>query len=423
MILATVCSGIGAPDLAAEKLGWSTAFQAEIEKFPQAVLKRHFKPRRFYEDFTQISTRDWLDGLDCLVAGTPCQDFSHAGHRVGIKGDRGNLTIEFIRLVQETNCKWGVIENVPGLLTNDFGYVLNAITGRDDLHRWKHWPNAGMLERGDSGYSACWRVLDAQFFGVPQRRRRVFIVFSIGDGTGPAAVLFDGEGGQRHTKEGRSQRARVAAGFQSRPGAIRQGELTVHTITGNIVGRDPKHGGNQMGIGGDISPTITSTDRHGVLTYEHHIQAARVKEITIAPSLPALMGDRKRNVPLVLANDQARATLTEDLVPTILSTQKDGPKPIVLSGGQGNATHNEDKAPALSASQYKDKPIVKSGPVLRYLTPTEIERCFGFPDGWTDISGEAEGKRYRALGNSMAVPVIRWVLERVERQVRKEFVR
>lgn len=172
----SVCSGIEAATVAWHPLGWEPAAFSEIEAFPRAVLAHHYPTVPLHGDFTTIGDDDY-GSIDLLVGGTPCQDFSVAGLRAGITGDRGNLTLEFLRLAARKKPRWIVWENVPGVMSSDDGRALGSFLG-------------GLAELG---YGFAYRVLDAQHFGVPQRRRRIFVVACFGGWRRAAAVLFERE--------------------------------------------------------------------------------------------------------------------------------------------------------------------------------------------------------------------------------------
>jgi DNA (cytosine-5)-methyltransferase 1 len=172
----SVCSGIEAATVAWHSLGWEPTGFAEIDKFPSAVLKHHYPEVPNFGDFTTIKAED-VGAIDLLVGGTPCQSFSVAGLRGGLADDRGNLALEFLRLAQRARPRWLVWENVPGVLSSDGGRDFGAILG-------------GMVE---CGYGFAYRVLDAQYFGLAQRRKRVFVVGYLGDWRRAAAVLFERE--------------------------------------------------------------------------------------------------------------------------------------------------------------------------------------------------------------------------------------
>jgi len=198
----SVCSGIEAASVAWEPLGWQPVFFSEIEPFPSSVLAHHWPTVPNLGDMTKF--REWNHGsgsVDVLVGGTPCQSFSVAGLRKGLDDPRGNLALVFLGLVESLQPRWVVWENVPGVLSSnagrDFGAFLGAL--------------------GQLGYGFAYRVLDAQYFGVPQRRRRVFVVASLGDWRGPAAVLFEPEGLRRDSQAGRKARQETALGASSGP--------------------------------------------------------------------------------------------------------------------------------------------------------------------------------------------------------------
>jgi DNA (cytosine-5)-methyltransferase 1 len=173
----SICSGIEAATVAWHPLGWEAAAFAEIDPFARAVLAHHYPAVPLHGDFTTIKDGDY-GAIDLLVGGTPCQSFSIAGLRKGLDDDRGNLTLEYIRLAERLRPRWLVWENVPGVLSIDGGRTFGAFLG-------------GLAE---CGYGFAYRILDAQYFGVPQRRRRVFVVGYLGDWRPPAAVFLEPEG-------------------------------------------------------------------------------------------------------------------------------------------------------------------------------------------------------------------------------------
>ena len=168
----SVCSGVGTDHIAWEGLGWECVGFAEIEAFPSAILAHRYPEIRNYGDFTTIPAD--IGSIDLLVGGTPCQSFSVAGQRAGLDDPRGNLTLEFARLARRLRARWIVWENVPGVLSSDGGRDFAAI----------------LTAFRECGYSVCYRVLDAQHFGVPQRRRRVFVVGYLGDDWRPSAEVL-----------------------------------------------------------------------------------------------------------------------------------------------------------------------------------------------------------------------------------------
>ena len=191
----SVCSGIEAATAAWHSLGWQPAFFSEIEPFPRAVLAHHYPTVPLHGDFTTIGA-DQYGAIDLLVGGTPCQSFSVAGLRGGLDDDRGNLALEFLRLADRKRPRWVVWENVPGVLSSDGGRDFGSILG-------------GL---GELGYGWAYRVLDAQYFGVAQRRRRVFVVGYLGDWRPAAAVLFERHSMSGHPAPSREKGQDAASG-------------------------------------------------------------------------------------------------------------------------------------------------------------------------------------------------------------------
>lgn len=187
----SVCSGIEAATVAWHPLGWAPVLFAEIDKFASRVLAHHYPEVPNVGDFTRIAT---AGSVDLLVGGTPCQDFSVAGLRAGMDGARGQLTVEFAHLAGRLRPRWLVWENVPGILSVDGGRAFGMFLG--------------IL--GKLGYGFAYRVLDAQYFGVPQRRRRVFLVGHLGDWRCAAAVLFERACLSGHPAPRQEARQRVA---------------------------------------------------------------------------------------------------------------------------------------------------------------------------------------------------------------------
>jgi site-specific DNA-cytosine methylase len=215
----SVCSGIEAASVAWEPLGWEPAAFAEVEKFPSAVLAHHWPQVPNLGDMT--SHESWnLGAIDLLVGGTPCQSFSVAGLRKGLHDPRGGLMLTFLEIAQRQRPRWIVWENVPGVLSSDGGRDFGAFLGA----------------LGALGYGWAYRVLDAQWFGVAQRRRRVFVVGCLGDGAAAATVLFESESVQRNPAPSREKGQGVAAFTPSSIGDYRQGYGTLRANGGDNGG-------------------------------------------------------------------------------------------------------------------------------------------------------------------------------------------
>ncbi len=378
----SVCSGIEAATVAWHGFGWKAAGFAEIEKFPSAVLKERFPDVTNYGDMTKFKEWENVGTVDLLVGGTPCQSFSVAGLRKGLADPRGNLMLTFGAIAHHFKVRWIVWENVPGVLSSnkgrDFGTFL------------------GMLE--ELGYGFAYRVLDAQFFGVPQRRRRVFVVGCLGDWLSAAKVLFDSESLSGNPPPSREKGKGIAFNAQ---GSASQG-LSAGGITPTLdKSKVPAvclmdQGGCVMSVEYEKSGTILAQTSHEpIVCYESHAQDSRIKDCgEISPTLSAKAGTGRGNLPIVMAHGQANAEITEGLSPTLNCNSE---APIVLNSCQ-----------------------------LRRFTPRECERLQGFPDDWTKIPWRnkpaeqcPDGPRYNACGNSMAVPVMRWIGERIEKVKRE----
>jgi len=195
----SVCSGIEAATAAWHSLGWEPAAFSEIEKFPSAVLAHHYPSVPNLGDMTNYKEWD-IEDVDLLVGGTPCQSFSVAGLRKGLADPRGNLCLVYLSIAERFHPRWVLWENVPGVLSSgggrDFGSFLGALA--------------------QLGYGWAYRILDAQYFGVPQRRRRVFVVGYLGDWRRAAAVLFERRGLQGDASSGQPPTNVVCTTFTRR---------------------------------------------------------------------------------------------------------------------------------------------------------------------------------------------------------------
>jgi DNA (cytosine-5)-methyltransferase 1 len=245
MIGATFCSGIGAPEIACPEIDWRLA--SEIERFPRAVLMHRYgvvpatqssardSGRYLWGDMTALRVRHMrrlgIPFPNVIVAGTPCQAFSIAGARKSLDDARGNLTLQFVRMVHAIRkatrdadgrsvLRWLLWENVPGVLStkdNAFGCFLSGLVGADDplcTPDGSRWPDAGMVAGPFA--RAAWRILDAQYFELAQRRRRVFVVVGFGDDCDPAAVLFERLGLHGNHAPGREVRQDVTGTLSAR---------------------------------------------------------------------------------------------------------------------------------------------------------------------------------------------------------------
>ena len=327
----SVFSGVEAATLAWHQLGWEPVAFSEIDPFPSAVLAERFPNVPNLGDITQI---DWsrIGAVDLVVGGSPCQSFSVAGKREGLAGASG-LMFDYIRCVRELRPRWFVWENVPGALSSEGGAAFGQL----------------LTEMDDLGYGLAWRVLDAQFFGVAQRRRRVFLVGSLGDGGAERAceVLFEPESLRWDPPSSREKRKALAARAE----------------------------GGAGGAGGCLTPWDNQSKR--IFSPEG-----------CGPTLNSGTGEGMNIQPSVL---------------------------VRYVNGDGAISGALAANPGMKQTSY-----VKEGPVVRRLTPRECERLQGMPDDWTRVPYRGkpaedcpDGPRYKAIGNSMAVPVMRWIGERI----------
>ena len=364
----SVCSGVEAATIAWHDLGWTPVAFSEIEKFPSEVLAHHYPNVPNLGDMTKYKEWNLNEPIDLLVGGTPCQSFSVAGLRKGLEDPRGNLMLTYVGLLDKFRPKWCVWENVPGVLSSnggrDFGSFLGALV--------------------ELGYGFAYRVLDAQHFGVPQRRRRVFVVGCFGDWVSPAKILFEPESLRWDNKKSKGKKQSTPAftsssfgGYGEGVGTIRASEYGDANIASTVMSRDYK----------------SATD---LVVYENHPTDSRIKEMgNTCNTVLARWGTGGGNVPIALAEN------------TI------GRKP--LNGGNG--TGYTEGGPMYTLNATGVHGILHSMTVRR-LTPIECERLQGFPDDYTNIKEKCpDGPRYKAMGNSMAVPVMKWIGQRIEEAV------
>ena len=436
----SVCSGVEAATVAWHKLGWNPVAFSEIEKFPSEVLAHHYPGVPNLGDMSNY--KEWNFGektIDLLVGGTPCQSFSVAGLRKGLEDPRGNLALIYVGILDKFKPKWFSGENVPGVLSSskgrDFGSFLGAV--------------------GELGYGFSYRVLDAQNFGVPQRRRRVFVVGHLGDWRPAAEVLFEPESLSRHIEESRKKRkdtpkdTRIGVKESSTEKMI---PTTAHCLQTTNQDYSRADGFNMI-------PEV----------FENHPSDSRVKEMgETCQTVTSTWGSGGGNIPFVLNNPIAYSiredgqknnmSVTELDVSNCLSSHQ----PSIMShhaqtfvmdqavafGWQNSdsqsmsvdtitPTLDKSKTPAVASPISWDAElnpnvdkmgtlirggqggrtdgIMQTNMAVRKLTPIECERLQGFPDGYTNIKENCpDGHRYKAMGNSMAVPVMEWIGKRIE---------
>jgi DNA (cytosine-5)-methyltransferase 1 len=458
----SVCSGIEAATVGWHSLGWQPVAFSEIEKFPCSALAHHYPDVPNWGDMTKF--KEWPDAnVNVLVGGTPCQSFSVAGLRKGLADPRGNLMLTYLAIAAKYSPEWLVWENVPGVLSSnggrDFASLLRGIR--------------------QLGYGFAYRILDAQYFGVPQRRRRVFVVGCAGGWQRAAAVLFERHSLQRHI----APRREAGKGF-------------THSVAPSLTssGRGVERGGDTRGqdpvIACDVAGALDTQCGGGKLTHQSVVNghvlpvmgtlttrtftalgARDIEEGALVPMIShSLRGEgfdasedgTGRGTPLVPIQNalrgksqnglgigeggepmytldkasqhavafahQAGGTQTTLGYDSARGTAPTLPKCQTLAvamfkSGQGAAArsigYSEHLAPTLPSSDEGNRtPTLLQAMQVRRLTPRECERLQGFPDDYTQVpyrnKPAADGPRYKALGNSMAVPVMAWIGKRIQ---------
>lgn len=392
---ATMFSGIGAPEVAMPH--WRWPWHAEIEKFPAAVMaERHPDSVNLgdvsVDDFAERGSE--IARPDVFIFGSPCQDFSVAGRRAGLAGKRGNLSMVALDILGRLRPEWFVFENVPGLLSIDGGRGF----------RW-------FLRRVDElGYLGSWASLDAQYRGLAQRRLRVFFVGHSRDWRYPAAVLLEPESLRGHHPPRRQKGEGVAPTIASRP-----------TGGGGL--------GTDFDCDGGLVSHCLNAGGMGRIDYESE---TFVTHALRADGFDASEDGTGRGTPLVAFSSKDYGADVGSIAPTLRAMGHSGSH--ANAGGQvavafdttqitsrANRSNPQagDACHPLAAGAHA--PAI-AGSSVRRLTPRECERLQGFPDDYTLIEYRkkpaADGPRYKALGNSMAVPVMRWILSRIEQTSR-----
>ncbi|WP_241576581.1 Dam family site-specific DNA-(adenine-N6)-methyltransferase [Rosenbergiella collisarenosi] len=558
----SVCSGIEAASCAWDSLGWKPEWFAEIEPFPSAVLNHHFPDVPNLGDMTKIADKiisGEVAAPDVLVGGTPCQAFSVAGLRKGLSDDRGILTLKYVELADAIDTQRAregkepafiVWENVPGVLSNSdnpFGHFLAGISGADEAlepgnrpehgkanahWRWDaktsshipKWTNAGCVI--GTKRKVAWRILDAQYIGVAQRRRRIFVVASASEKFDPFKVLLEFDGLRRDIAPSRNSQEITASltangvgtcgaddnqaqarhlvpcsrafrmvafgeyvedgtastckardykdatdlavhgtqdpdisigvahtigrnqgqenavlSFYSKGAgndvsvdispSIRAGNSSnsnqnagsppavAYGIPGNWIGRKPENGGNSVEPMHDVSPCLTTTDKHGVAYAFAENTRCEVRfyngDGSISPCLSTGGGKPGQGNPCVLVKENSPCSQCANYMAFQQNASGELREGVVAGTLNTNSNPSGRNTPMVYQSQTL---------AVRRLLPVECERLQGFPDNWTLIPWKGkpaeecpDGQRYKAIGNSMAVPVMHWIGQRIDQQI------
>jgi DNA (cytosine-5)-methyltransferase 1 len=421
----SVCSGIEAASVAWEPLGWRAAWFSEIEPFPSAVLAHHYPATPNHGDMTALPGRiraGDVEAPDLLCGGTPCQAFSVAGLRRSLDDARGNLTLTFVEIADAIDAVrrgrgqdraivfW---ENVPGVLNtedNAFGCFLAALAGEDCALKpaGRRWTDAGCVLGPKRAIA--WRVLDAQYFGLAQRRRRVFVVAGARNGFNPAAVLFESDGLRRDIAPSREARQGVA-------------DTASLCFAGN----------SESDVAATLETTSHDYSRSDSFNVVAHAFDARQSDVLQYGDKTGPLDTDGHTIDVCVTGNRTHALTTRG------AAEEDGTGRGVPITAFVKATspHSPDESPRYEQADVAaclngwderhnpPKHMAVTPMAVRRLTPRECERLQGFPDDHTVIPWRGrpaadcpDGPRYKALGNSWAVPVVRWIGTRIDAALR-----
>jgi DNA (cytosine-5)-methyltransferase 1 len=413
----SVCSGIEAATVGWHQLGWEPVGFAEIEPFPSAVLAHHYPTVKNFGDMSNY--KEWnLGTVDLLVGGTPCQSFSVAGLRKGLADPRGNLALVYCGILDHFRPQWCVWENVPGVLSSnggrDFGSFLGALA--------------------ELGYGFAYRVLDAQYFGVAQRRRRVFVVGYLGDWRPAAEVLFEPESLRRDTAPSREAGQKVAGTFKARANSGGWGsdvELAAGEYMQPVTARMVAFGeyvddGTASAMKArdykDATDLVTQPISYALQGAGHTSQNSQGsgwnEEVSFTLNRLDVHGVAQ---PIAFSRNDDGRDATNDLSPTMRVAGRAGGMLSVVQpiAPTLTATNDPSRSPQSTEVTNQVAAVHAVSMAVRRLTPVECERLQGFPDNYTNIPWRKQpespdGPRYKALGNSMAVPVMGWIGKRIQ---------
>lgn len=430
-------SGIAGFELgAAATGGFETVFQSEIDPYAQQILKRHFPDVPLIEDVHHVTNetlrRRSIPRPDVIVGGSPCQSFSLAGNREGLAGKSG-LWYEFHRIVEELRPRWVVWENVKDVLSSgppdpstgntrrgiDFAIILAGFTGYIPRIPRKGWKRSGFMRGRPGLYSVAWRVLDAQHFGVAQRRRRLFIVASLNSGC-CAEVLFERESLRGHSPSRQNTRKGVASAIGTRSTTrgswrgydnlvpyrkVSHSEYVPTDLASTVKSRDHKDATDQiscvqsvdvrnLALNDDISGTLQSKENGG---YSLNFQNPVIVKI-----------DNTTSNGWGVLEDGTTHTLGGSTDAVAYAFQQAGDNELRFANGDGQIAAT---VTSNSSSNTQRNLLLEPEYIIRRFTPVENERLQGFPDGWTD--GLSDTQRYRLTGNAVVPAVIEWIARRL----------
>jgi DNA-cytosine methyltransferase len=442
-------AGVGGFDLAFQRAGVKVTAAVEIDKKCRDVLALHFPETKLFDDVKEVTGEQlratgFIPERGIIAGGFPCQDLSIAGLRRGLDGARSGLFHEIIRLADELKPQFLILENVGGLLSSqrgkDMGIVITALVER--------------------GYGVCWRVLDSQNFGVPQRRRRVFIVASLGEHRKPVEILFERESSFWNLETSRKKRQTTSTEIK--------GSVAVNSFQKSK--RAQTVDDDESWVESEIVPTLNVFDsgdsrtttvvtQEPILFEGNRVGDPRIHE-NVSPSVIARWGTGGNNVPVAfnMRSDDTTETMnvyeaeqttsvtalqpsplthrSQTLVTQELASKKNQTNTItasiyhhgtvvnqdindghlIIDEPKAFDTYNQvvtDKNQTLSsaASDSSHYGTIWKDSIVRRLTPKECERLQGFPDDWT--ASQADSYRYKMMGNAVTVPVVEWIVNRM----------
>lgn len=492
MTLGSLFDGIGGFPLAAIRHGITPVWASEIEPIPISITKRHFPDMEHLGDATKINGAE-ITPVDIITFGSPCQDLSNAGLRAGLDGSRSGLFFDAVRIIKQmrenTNGNYPkriIWENVPGTFSStegkDFLIVLREIASiaesgisiPEPPHKFEEpigWLAAGAIV-GD-GYSLAWRTLDAQYWGVPQRRQRIFLIADFRSECA-GEILFKSEGVPRHFEQGEKKGKGIAGniedcakaagfnGWRSVMGTLEYAEerapciqtnmppnavIGVDGYNQNLTGdkaqtiRGGRSDGDNVGMvilndqGGsninveksDISPCLRS-ETHGnlpIVCLENHPTGGLIKIIDgKVQTLTSRMGTGGGNMPMIMAvhQNQCGEVRVGDVANTLNTNSNPSGRnaPLIAFRCKSIGGYKQDnKSKSLMrCDDVTTDDLITENYRVRRLTPLECERLQGFPDGWTEYGYDnkpiSDSARYKALGNSVAIPCVEFLMSRIK---------
>lgn len=395
----SVSTGISAASVAWKDLNWEAQWFSEIDPFCNRLLKHYYPHVRNLGDMRKLSGKIEYERstINLLEGGTPCQGFSYAGLRGGLDDERSNLSRQFIRILSQKRPNWFVWENVPG--------VLSSFSDGEDGREWSDFATL-LMEFRNIGYQCCYRIFDSQYFGVPQRRRRIFVVGYLGDWRPPFAVLFEPEGLRRDITPSREAGKEAAGATEN--GAGNTGwpadvSPTLDAHYGTKWGQDNQHIKAGAGLFVPLS------------TYTHPNDRLGFKEDQVANTIKTSFDGSDRNCGALVLCIDGRNGEESDVAPT-LQSHHSSLNSIPLVYDQSKVVFNNGQNPdagLVAPTLTTINPHIVVTEKVRRLTPLECERLMGFPDNYTLIPGAKDSPRYVALGNSINVDVLRWIGNRI----------